>query len=308
MKVPWPFRHLGLKTVSVALAVGLWMAVSGEETVERGLRVPLELQQFPADLEVQGEAPTLVDVRVRGASGALARVSPGDIVAVLDLHGARPGRRLFQLTPEQVRAPFGIDVVQVAPATIALEFENSASRRVPIVPSIEGDPAPGFIVGPITTEPPEVEITGPDTAVAATTEALTEAVSVAGARETVTQSVTVGVLSPTLRVRNPRTAVVQVQIVPGPRERLLRDQPVLLRGMKGTLSAQAVPAVVEVLLRGTRESVGRVSGGDVTAFVDLDGLNAGDYTLPVRVETPSAAGAVRIDPATVQVRINSAKD
>jgi YbbR domain-containing protein len=308
MKALWPFGHLGLKIVSVALAVGLWMAVSGEETVERGLRVPLEFQQFPADLEVQGDAPTLVDIRVRGASGALARVSPGDIVAVLDLHGARPGRRLFQLTPEQVRAPFGLDVVQVAPATIALEFENASSRRVPIVPSIEGDPAPGFIVGPIATDPPEVEITGPETAVSATTEALTEAVSVAGARDTVTQSVTVGVLNPTLRVRNPRMAVVQVQIVPGPRERLLSDQPVQLRGMRTAVSAKSLPAAVAVLLRGTNESVSRVSGGDVTAFVDLGGLGVGDYTLPVRVETPPAAGAVRIEPATVQVQIYSVKD
>jgi YbbR domain-containing protein len=308
MKAPWPFGHLGLKLVSVALAMGLWMAVAGEETVERGLRVPLELQQFPAGLEVQGEAPTLVDVRVRGASGALARVSAADIVAVLDLHGAKSGRRLFQLTPDQVRAPFGIEVVQVAPATIALEFENSSSRRVPIVPSVEGDPAPGFVVGPIATDPAEAEITGPETAVAATTEALTEAVSVAGARDTVTQSVTVGVLNPALRVRNPRLAQVQVQIVPGPRERVLLDQPVHLRGLRAALSARAVPAVVEVLLRGTRESVSNVSVEDVTAFVDLSGLGVGDYTLPVRVDTPSAAGAVRIEPATVQVQINSGKD
>ena len=67
------------------------MVVSGEETVERGLRVPLELQQFPAGLELQGEAPSTVDVRVRGASGALSRVGAGDVVAVLDLRGARAG-------------------------------------------------------------------------------------------------------------------------------------------------------------------------------------------------------------------------
>src|SRR5437764_15082071 len=100
------FRHLGLKLLSLGLAVSLWMVVSGEETVERSLRVPLELQQFPAGLELQGEPPSTVDVRVRGASGTLGRVSSGDIVAVLDLRGARAGRRLFHLPPELVRAPF----------------------------------------------------------------------------------------------------------------------------------------------------------------------------------------------------------
>src|SRR3954463_8885429 len=105
----WPFRHFGLKVLSVVLAVRLWMVIAGEETVERGLRVPLELQQFPPGLEVLGEVPTTADVRVRGASGTLGRVSAGDIVAVLGVRGARPGERLFHLTPEQVRAPVGVE-------------------------------------------------------------------------------------------------------------------------------------------------------------------------------------------------------
>ena len=71
MKAIWPFRHFGLKVWSVVLAVMLWFVVAGEETVERSLRIPLELQQFPIGLEVQGEPPSLVDVRVRGASGNL---------------------------------------------------------------------------------------------------------------------------------------------------------------------------------------------------------------------------------------------
>src|SRR5437867_8541727 len=113
LRALWPFRHFGLKVLSVGLAILLWMAVAGEETVERGLRVPLELQQFPAGLELAGEVPTTVDVRVRGASGTLSRVSAGEVVAVIDLRAARSGRRLFPLTPEQVRVPFGVEVVQV---------------------------------------------------------------------------------------------------------------------------------------------------------------------------------------------------
>ena len=52
------------------VAVLLWLSVAGEETVERGLRVPLEFQQVPPGLELTGEPPTLVDVRLRGSGRA----------------------------------------------------------------------------------------------------------------------------------------------------------------------------------------------------------------------------------------------
>jgi hypothetical protein len=125
----WPFRHFGLKLASVGLATLLWMVVAGEETVERGLRVPLEFQQIPEGLELQGEPLTLVDVRVRGSSGALSRMSAADVVAVLDLRSARPGYRLFQLTPEQVRVPFGVEVLQVNPPTVASRWCSRTRHR-----------------------------------------------------------------------------------------------------------------------------------------------------------------------------------
>lgn len=307
MKRIRPLRHLGLKLLALALAVLLWMVVAGEETVERGLRVPLELQQFPAELELQGEVPTTVDVRVRGASGALGRLSPGDIVAVLDLRSARPGRRLFQLKPEQVRAPFGVEVVQVTPASVAMIFEPSASREVPIVAEVDGKPAPGYVVGETTTDPASVEVVGPESSVKRVTEALTEPVSVAGARDLVIETVTVGVLDPALRLKNPRPATVSVQIVPAPLERTIRARPVHLRNLAANLSAQAVPDAVDVNLRGSREALGRVEPDDVTAFVDLAGLGSGQYMLQVRAGATPEAGITRIAPAEVQVRISSVK-
>src|SRR3990172_3514008 len=153
MRVFWPFGHFGLKLLAVAMAVMLWMIVSGEEIVERGLRVPLEFQQMPAGLEMQEDAPSMVDVRVRGASGTLSRLSAADIVAVLDLHAARPGRRLFHLTPDQVRAPFGVKVIQLTPPSVALVFEATGSRQVAVNPAIEGAPAPGYVIVKNPTHP-----------------------------------------------------------------------------------------------------------------------------------------------------------
>jgi YbbR domain-containing protein len=304
----WPFRHFGLKVLSLGLAVMLWVVIAGEETVERGLRVPLELQQFPAGLELQGEAPSLVDVRVRGASATLSRMGSGEVVAVLDLRTARPGRRLYQITPEQVRAPFGVQVVQVAPATLALVFERSATKQVPVVPAVEGSPEPGFVVGKMTAEPRMVEVIGPENAVERATEALTEPVSIAGATQDVTDSVTVGFQDPSLRMKNPKLATVRVQVLPGPMERTLRERPVRLRNLPAGLSAQATPNAVQVVLRGSRQGVNRLDAESVAAYVDLTGLGAGEYVLAVKVEASSEAGVARIDPATVQVRISSAKD
>jgi YbbR domain-containing protein len=305
MKRIWPFHHFGLKVWSVVLAVLLWLAVSGDETVERGLRVPLELQQFPAGLELQGDAPSLVDVRVRGDSSALGRLGTGDIVAVLDLRAARPGRRLYQVTPEQVRAPFGVDVVQVAPPSIALVFENSASREVPIVPAVEGVPAPGFTVGKPTSNPKTVEVVGPESAVTRAAEALTEPVSVSGAHQDVIETVSIGFHDPSLRLKAVRLATVTVPILPGPVERTLQDRPVHLRNLGANLLARAIPPETNVILRGSREGLNRVSADSVIAFVDLAGLGAGEYTLGVHVDASQDAGVARIIPATVQVTITS---
>jgi hypothetical protein len=304
----WPFSHLGLKLLSVGLALSLWIVVAGEETVERGLRVPLELQQFPAGLELVDEPPSTVDVRVRGASGALSRLAPGEIVSVLDLRGARVGRRLFHLTPDQVRAPAGIDVVQVAPATLAMVFENSASRSVPIEPDVEGDPAPGYVVGRVQVEPETVEIVGPEGAVKRAPSALTEPVSVEGVRQAVRESVTVGVPDSAVRLKTPGMAAVTVQVVPAPLERALRDLPIHLRNLGPSLAATALPPVATVTVRGSRDALSGIERDEVAAYVDLAGLGAGGYTLNVRADTSREAGVTRVDPATVQVRITNARE
>ena len=149
----WPVRNLRLKLVSVCIAGLLWMIVAGDRVVERVLRVPVELQGMPADLELVGPAPDTVDVRVRGSSNALTRLGPGDIAAVIDLKSAREGRRVFTLGPGQVLVPAGLETVQVSPSTLSMEFEATVTRRVPVEARTDGDPEKGFRVVRVATVP-----------------------------------------------------------------------------------------------------------------------------------------------------------
>jgi hypothetical protein len=303
MKWMWPFRHLGLKLWSIAIAGMLWLVVAGEQTVERGIRVPLELQQFPVGLELGADAPSFIDVRVRGSSGTLGRVGPGDIVGVLDLRGARAGRRLFQMTPEQIRVPFGVQVVQVSPQSIALTFESTALRVVPIVPALEGTPAAGFSVAAVSTEPATVEVVGPESAIERVTEATTEPVSVSGASRDVVETVVVGFVDPTLRLRSATPAKVMIRVVPGPAERTLARRVIRVQATPSGLRAELTPPEVDVIVSGLRASI--VDESTLVPWIDLSRLGPGEYTLTVNTDPAPEGTVIRLNPPTVQVRIRS---
>lgn len=209
-----PFRNLGLKFLSTGIAAMLWVLVAGERVVERVLRAPVEFQNLPAGLELVGNLPDTVEVRLRGSSGALSRMGAGDLAAVLDLRTARPGRRLFHLTPTQVTVPYGIDVVQVGPSTLTMEFEMSGVRTVPVEPAVEGRPAAGFEVTKVTSDPQTVQVAGPESALKRLAAAVTEPVTIVDESRSVREIVTIGVPDASLRLVTPQTAVVTVTISP----------------------------------------------------------------------------------------------
>jgi YbbR domain-containing protein len=210
----YPFRNLGLKAVSILVAVLLWLVVAGERVVERVMRAPVEFQNLPAGLELVGNPPDTVEVRLRGSSGALSRMGAGDMSTVIDLATARPGRRLFHITQSQVSVPYGIEIVQVGPSTLTMEFEMSSIRKVKVEPDINGRPAPGYEVTQITSDPDTVEVAGPETALKRLQAAITEPVTVTDQTRTVREVVTIGVPDSTLRLRSPQTAIVTVTISP----------------------------------------------------------------------------------------------
>jgi YbbR domain-containing protein len=294
------FHHVGLKMISIAVAALLWLIVSGEQIVERTLRVPLEFTNLPAHLEVVGNPPDMVEVRLRGSSGSLGRIASGEVIAVMDLRSARPGERLFHLAPSAVRAPFGIEVVQVSPSSVPVRFEPSATKRVPIAPAVEGQPSPGFVVGTVSAEPSTVEVVGPAGALKALTEAITEPVSVAGASGPVTETVTVGSPDASIRLETPQNTRVTVNITPAPIQWSVSGVAVQVRN--ATRPVQVSPRTITVHVDGPREASAS-SPSDFDASVDVSGLPPGQFDLPVKIVPPTRVGVISVEPARVRVKI-----
>ena len=86
--------------------------------------------------------PTVVDVRVRGSSGALEPLAAGELVAVLDLRAGRA--RAAPVPPDRRRRARAVrrrGRAGARPRPSRCTFEPSATKTVPVSPVLEGEPA-----------------------------------------------------------------------------------------------------------------------------------------------------------------------
>ena len=299
------FRDLGLKVFATVLAVLLWLTVAGDPIVERGLHIPLEFENVPDSVEILGEPPETVEVRLRGSSAVLRRLEAGDVAAIIDLGSERPGNRLFDMTiAGRMRAPLGVEVTQVIPSTVSLTLEVAGSpRMVPVVPVLEGDPAPGFIVGRVVVEPAMVAVIGPLSKLRQLTESMTEPVDVTNASVPIEETVTVGVADPNLRLETPRAVRVTVEIVRAPVERTLAEVPIRVRNVASGLSPTVTPESITVTVHGSPELMRGLDNNAVGAFVDLAGRGAGVYNLSVMVEPHRAFQVIMVESTVALVEL-----
>jgi len=110
------FANATLKLLSLGVSFLLWTTYTSEPFAEVGFQVPLEFTSMPARLEISGDVPTSVHVRVRGRSALLRRMVAADISIRVDMRDGAEGTSQIQITPDMVRAPYGATVVHVSPS------------------------------------------------------------------------------------------------------------------------------------------------------------------------------------------------
>jgi YbbR domain-containing protein len=208
-----PFRNVGLKLTALVLGTLLWYTVSGHR-IERRLPVPVSYSNLPSPLELTGDQMDTVSVHVRGDDSVIRGLAEGQLQVVVDLGDAHSGNNIIPLRTDEVVAPIGVDVLQIDPGTVTVTLERSGRLDVAVRPTVEGDPAPGYVVGTITAEPAVVTVAGPESRLRSPISVVTERVLIDGRSSSVIQDVGVGVTDAQLRVVRPHTVRVTIQILP----------------------------------------------------------------------------------------------
>ena len=201
-----------LKLLSLTFALVLWFFVMGERRQEIGFSVPLKLENIPQTLMVANEVPNLVDVRISGPRTLLMNLSPQDISISVDLKDLKPGLTSFKRLDEKLNIPSALKVTRLSPSFVDVKLERIKEKQVPVVISVEGEPAAGFRLVETKLSPAKVVVVGAEGELKDIREVPTEAVSLTDVTESFSLMVPLNFQGKYSRLKEQEAIEVQVTI------------------------------------------------------------------------------------------------
>ncbi len=301
-------ENVGLKLLALVCAVGLFTYLHGQEKVyDRTIAVAVIMRLPPesANRELMTPIPANIHVTLRGPMRALEPLIQTGVPPVeLDLHDGRKSlvtfdRGMFTLPP-------GVKVTIIDPPSIALEWQDVITRKIPLQASVTGKPAEGFVVkGEPEVDPKSVTVRGPVSVVEVTQFVRLAAFDVSGLTEGVYKR-PIAIDAPPARLTylDLKSTTVTVAIARRVTE-MKFDRPVEVVGPGHGIGV--VPKTVTITVIGPPEVVRALRPEQVVPRVDLraSGIDFGQQihgstVLKVTVDLTDAEAQVQ--PPTVTVK------
>ena len=295
-------RNLGFKFLALVLAVALWFMAVGRERAEVGLTVPLEMKNFPPNLVVANQVPDGISVRIRGSVPLTRQVADRGLRFSIDLSDAKAGPNHFNLLPDALGLPRGLEVTRLTPSQVTVELEPVTLKRVNILPVIKGEPVAGYVIEDILLEPKSVAIRGPQSILEKIDIIWTEPIDVTMAAGSTTVPVKLAMpdVSVTLAEKVQVTARLEM------REKIVTRafSAVPVEGINTVQDYQISPETVELTVSGPLSTMTELASGKALHVrLNLADLGPGRYRRPVEVSVPPDMKVISVKPDQIQVKI-----
>lgn len=206
-----------------------------------------------------------------------------------------------------------VELVTASPSAVEVIVPVQAwpgSKQVAVRVDLQGQPANGFRLGPLTVSPSTVSLRGSSSLLNDIAFVATEPISVTGGmadlyaqlRLLLPQGVTAYDTETPEKIVEMVDVVIGVLPVEDSRRMTLRLLP---RGLASELRAEIALDTVEVILSGPKNILDALNSDDMYAFVDLDNQQPGNYVLKPTVVIPTGIRQEGVLPETVEVIITN---
>ena len=127
-------HNIGLKVLSLALAVGFWLVLKHDPIALVAVDVPVVFRNVPDDLGMSYEKIPQAQIVLRGPEREVRRLQASDVHAEVDAANGQPGELIYSWTDVRVHRPHDLEVISVGPDKFHITFVTSGkSSRGSIV-------------------------------------------------------------------------------------------------------------------------------------------------------------------------------
>lgn len=291
-------------TTLVLLLAGSLLFYADQDEVT--VAIPVRLSHVPEDLIVARDTPIVLEVRLKGPSRVVRGVEAPGLCCEVDLSPAEPGPLFVKISPEMIRVPPQVSILETDPASFTITIDQRMDKVVPVVPDLNKDPAPGYLIPRVVATPSTVQLTGPMSVLEKMSAVRTTPVDVGGLTETVKKKVALN-LNHDPHVRAVGEGLVEIEIVVEQKtaEKWLD---MAVRPSGGKHQCVITPDRIAVLLKGPVYTLEKVGGGNcVDVYVDLADLKPGTYVRRAVIKPPLDTTVLKAKPEVFTVKVLKAR-
>ncbi|OGW79172.1 MAG: hypothetical protein A3G33_00065 [Omnitrophica bacterium RIFCSPLOWO2_12_FULL_44_17] len=302
----WLTNNLGLKLISLLLAIGFWYYAVGEESIEVTLMVPLEIRLPSPKLRVSKSSAEGIKITLQSPRQLVPQLSAAKISATHEVAGVeKTGDYSFNLSARDFSIPYPeVRVTKIFPSFVTISIDELITKKLLIDPDLVGDPAIGYRVDAVAIEldPNAILVEGPKTILEKLDKIKTEPIQLVGRVRSFRRSVRVA-NPPEIRILGEGVSDVQIPIIAE-----FADQEMKGLAVKplGSPAPERYAILVEdkviTIIKGPKPLLEKLNPKDILVYVNIEGLKEGYYEIPVTVLLPTDL-SLKGDPPTVLVRI-----
>ena len=285
-------------TVLLLLVGALLFFGRGEEIT---LALPVRFTGIPHELLVAADVPVL-EARLSGRSRLLKGLKDMELTHEIDLTSAKPGTLLIEVSPETIKVPRGVSVLEVHPASFTISIDKRKEKLVPVEPDLRNDPAAGYIVSKVVASPSTIKLTGPAGVLEKISALRTTPIDLAGLTEPTKKKVALNLnRNPYVHPVGDRLVEVEIVVEEKIAERWM-DIRVQVTSTKYTY--EITPEWIKLLIRGPVNTIKRLAQGHgIRVYVDLKGLKPGMYIHPAVIDPPLNTTLLEAKPEVFTVQL-----
>ena len=153
-------RRLGLKVLSVALAVAGWAVLTRyeAETVSRSFAVPVAYRNAQSHWLLEDPEPDQVRVTLHGSIRAFQSIDPSTLTATLDVRSVREGAQPMTVDATVLNVPGDLSIQHIEPRTVRVEAYRAEEVALPVRARTSGRMPAGLRLKALEADPPRVSV------------------------------------------------------------------------------------------------------------------------------------------------------